>query len=281
MLQQLISVATELLRLSVWLLILAAFFAPVEKLWGSRPKAFFRRAFGTDLIYFFLSGFAPKLLLVIPLSLLARLLHRVGPSDYYDSVALLPFWFRLVAGLVVGEVGGYWGHRWCHEWPLLWRFHSVHHAAEEVDWLVNTRAHPVDAAFVRLCGLIPMYALGLAQPSAGGVDSAPVLLALIGTAWGFLIHANVKWRFGAVEWLVSTPAFHHWHHTNDSREVIDKNYAAMLPCIDKCFGTLYLPDRLPATYGISESSPGGIVEQLLAPFGTGGREFEVESSNTD
>jgi hypothetical protein len=46
---------------------------------------------------------------------------------------------------------------------LLWNFHS---------------------AFLRLRGLIPVYALGLAQPS--DVRSDSVLLLLFGTVWGFL-----------------------------------------------------------------------------------------------
>src|ERR1035438_7661357 len=33
-------------------------------------------------------------------------------------------------------------------------------SAEEIDWLVNTRAHPVDMVFTRLCGLVPLYVLG-------------------------------------------------------------------------------------------------------------------------
>jgi len=86
-----------------------------------------------------------------------------------------------VLALMVGEFGFYWGHCWSHQIPFFWRFHSIHQEAEEIDWLVNTHAHPIDIVFV------------------------------------------------------STPAFHHWHHTRD--EHINKNYASMLPIMDKLFGT--------------------------------------------
>jgi sterol desaturase/sphingolipid hydroxylase (fatty acid hydroxylase superfamily) len=153
-----------------------------------------------------------------------------------------------------------------HEIPALWRFHAIHHSAEEMDWLINTRAHPIDIVFGRFCGLVPIYMLGLAQPMGNRLDVVPLLFALIGSLWGFFVHANVNWRLGPIEWLVTTPAFHHWHHTNDSPALIDKNYAAMLPWIDRIFGTHYLPRHLPETYGISGSVPEALSLQLVKPL---------------
>jgi sterol desaturase/sphingolipid hydroxylase (fatty acid hydroxylase superfamily) len=165
----------------------------------------------------------------------------------------------------VGEIGYYWGHRWTHEIPFLWRFHSIHHSAEEIDWLVSTRAHPVDVVFVRLCGFVPMFALGLAQPAAGlTMDVVPMLTLIVGTVWGYFIHANVRWRFGWLSMLISTPAFHHWHHTND--EHIDKNYASMLPIMDLVFGTWYMPKVWPSKYGIDAPMAPGMPAQLVQPF---------------
>jgi sterol desaturase/sphingolipid hydroxylase (fatty acid hydroxylase superfamily) len=170
-----------------------------------------------------------------------------------------------VAGLVVGEVGYYWGHRWSHEVPFLWRFHAVHHSAEEVDFLVNTRAHPVDLVFGRFCSLVPIHVLGLGGP-AGPADSlVPVVVTLVGTVWGFFIHANIKWRFGPLEWLISTPAFHHWHHTRSGPT--NRNYASTLPWLDWVFRTHYLPSgEFPSDYGIQEPIPDSIVDQLTNPF---------------
>ena len=176
----------------------------------------------------------------------------------------------MLAALVVGEIGAYWGHRWSHEIPFLWRFHAIHHSAEEIDWLVSSRVHPVDHYFTRFCMLAPMYVLGLAQPMAGHVDWVSLLVLIVGQYWGFFIHANVKWRFGWFEWLISTPAFHHWHHTNDSAEVLDKNYASTLPWIDKMFGTFYLPkNQWPGKYGTDTAVPVGVVGQLFDPLHAG------------
>jgi len=166
---------------------------------------------------------------------------------------------------VLGEATYYWGHRAMHQIPLLWRFHAVHHAAEEVDWLVSTRAHPVDIALGHLCGLVPLYAFGLAQPLGHSTDIAPLLFVVIGMAWGFFIHANLNWRFGWLERLVSTPAFHHWHHTRADH--VDRNFASLLPFMDLAFGTYYLPRHLPAEYGVRDPIATDMAGQLIEPFG--------------
>jgi sterol desaturase/sphingolipid hydroxylase (fatty acid hydroxylase superfamily) len=229
--------AFDAFRLGVWLALLVVILVPQESLWAQHPHKVVRRGFLTDLGYYFLNSLLPKLLVTMPLSMIAWGLHHFVPSEVYSRAAEVPLWMRFAAAMIVGQCSSYWGHRWMHEIPVLWRFHAIHHSAEEMDWLVNTRAHPLDIVFTRLCGLIPIYVLGLAQPTGNTVDVLPLLYVLTGTVWSFVIHANVRWRFGWLEWLVSSPAFHDWHHTKDGPEYINKNYAAMLPWVDKCFGT--------------------------------------------
>ncbi len=266
-LQQFYSYWMDLLRLCAWLVLLAVIFVPAERLWPLHRQKILRKSFLTDLAYYFLSGFAPKILLFVPLSLVALGVHRFLGGGFYPWMSGLPMGLRLTAAMVVGEIGSYWGHRWSHEIPWLWRFHAVHHSAEEIDWLVSSRAHPVDMVFTRLCGLVPMYLLGLAQPMGNSVDLVPVLVTLVSTMWGFFIHANLSWRFGFLERLVSSPAFHHWHHTNDGPECLNKNFAAMLPWVDGIFGTFYLPGKKwPGKYGTDTAVAAGIGGQLLEPL---------------
>jgi sterol desaturase/sphingolipid hydroxylase (fatty acid hydroxylase superfamily) len=254
----------QLASLTVWLVLLLAVFVPLERLFALRPQRLRRPGFATDLGYYFLSFFSVAVLLSLPIAAIVAAARAVIPAGYYEAVAALPVGLRLVLSLIVGEIGFYWGHRWSHEVPLLWRFHAVHHSAEQMDWLVNTRAHPVDMVFGRLCGLAPIYILGLAVPltAGGGALSAFVLLA--GTLWGFFIHANLRWRLGPIEWLVATPAFHHWHHTR--REPLDRNYASLLPVMDRLFGTHYLPRAWPDDYGTDWPVGDGIAAQLVEPF---------------
>jgi sterol desaturase/sphingolipid hydroxylase (fatty acid hydroxylase superfamily) len=255
-----------IIRLSIWFLLLMLILSTLEKLFALHRQRIFRKSILVDIGYYFLNGIWLKALLAIPVAAIAWGMHRLVPDGVQAFTASLPLVPRLVAALVVGEFGFYWGHRWMHEIPFLWRFHAIHHSAEEMDWVVSARAHPLDIVFVRVCGLIPLYALGLAKPAAGlQLDPVPLLVLLVGSSWGYFIHANIRWRFGWLSFLISTPAFHHWHHTND--EHIDKNYASMLPIMDILFGSWFLPRKQwPPQYGIKTPMPANLLDQTLYPF---------------
>lgn len=258
-------VPIDIVRLCVWLAILVVIFVPLERFFAAHPQKILRKGIGADLSYYFLSSLLPALLLSAPLGVLAWAVYRTVPSNLHAATAALPLWARALAGLVAGEIGFYWYHRLSHEIPLLWRFHSIHHSAAQIDFLVNTRAHPVDMVLARFSGLVPIYVLGLGGPLGAAGSMVPIVATLTGTVWGFFIHANLRWRFGPLEWLISTPAFHHWHHTLAAP--VNRNYASMLPWLDRLFGTHYLPRKeWPAAYGIEAKLPDSFVRQLAYPL---------------
>lgn len=266
-LQYLPPFALDIIRLCIWLVLLVVIFVPLERLFAQKQQKIFRKGFLTDLGYYFISSLLPTHILAVPMAALAWGLHYFVPFGLHQWVGGLPTWERFIGALIIGEFGTYWGHRWMHQVPLLWRFHAIHHSAEQIDWLVNTRAHPVDMIFTRLCGFIPMYVFGLVQPIGNTVDLVPLLVMIVGITWGFFIHANLSWRFGWLEWFISTPAFHHWHHTNDEQTLLNKNFSAMIPWVDKIFGTFYLPkNQLPEKYGIDGPMAATLYGQLLQPF---------------
>jgi sterol desaturase/sphingolipid hydroxylase (fatty acid hydroxylase superfamily) len=257
--------AVDFARLSRWLVVMAAIFVPLERLWALHPQKIFRRAVWTDLGYYFCNSILISLLLVPPMAAVAWALHAVVPATLLGLASGLSLGPRLLLALTVGEFGYYWAHRAMHQVPFLWGFHAVHHSAEQIDWLVSTRAHPLDLVFSRVAAFIPMYVFGLAQPLRGVLDPVSVGVVLVGMTWGFFIHANLRWRFGPLEWLVATPAFHHWHHTND--EHLNRNFSTMLPWVDRIFGTHYMPrDHWPPGYGIDDKLPDSIGDQLLYPL---------------
>ncbi|HEY2753794.1 sterol desaturase family protein [Phenylobacterium sp.] len=261
--QHLIAYLMKVASLTVWLVILTVVFLPLERFFALHAQRVRARSLFSDLAYYFLNGLFPTVILAVPISMLAAAVSQVTPQGYLDVIAALPIWAKILIGMLISEIGGYWGHRWSHENRLLWGFHRVHHSPESLDWLVNTRAHPLDIVFTRLCALAPLYALSLASTRGDG-QVVPTIVAFVGLVWAFFIHANVRWRLGPLEWLVSTPAFHHWHHTNDEHR--DHNYAALFPMVDRLFGTHHLPDQWPPQYGVDEPSPPTFAGQLLDPL---------------
>jgi sterol desaturase/sphingolipid hydroxylase (fatty acid hydroxylase superfamily) len=271
--RQALGFAIDVGRLAVWLVLLVALFVPLERLFALHPAKIWRKQVGVDLAWYFINSLLPAAIIAVPLSILALALRGADPGGLYSAVAVWPLWLKLPVVFLVNDIGAYWGHRASHAYPLLWRFHAIHHSAEHVDWLVNTRAHPFDMVFTRLSGLAPVYLLGLAQSTGRGLDPGVAIVTIVGTIWSFFIHANVRFRLGPLEWLVSTPAFHHWHHTNDENR--DRNFAAIFPLIDRVFGTAWLPKHWPPVYGIdakvAPTLAGQLLDPLILPVGLGSR----------
>jgi sterol desaturase/sphingolipid hydroxylase (fatty acid hydroxylase superfamily) len=251
-------------RLVIWLVLLVALFVPLERLCGLPTTKIWRKQIAVDLAWYFVNSLLQAVIISVPLAFLARALRGLDPWGYYSAAVTWPLWIRVSLMLLVNDVGGYWGHRALHAWPWLWRFHAVHHSAEEMDWLVNTRAHPFDMVVTRLSGLVPVYLLGLAHTTGMQIDPAVALLMIIGTVWTFFLHANMRVRLGPLEWLISSPAFHHWHHTNDEHR--DHNFAFIFPFIDRIFGTVWLPKEWPAQYGIDEKISPTLTGQFFDPL---------------
>ncbi len=182
-----------------------------------------------------------------------------GAPQLRAWVAARPTWAQAVLAIGLGDLGIYIIHRLSHTLPWLWRFHAVHHSAEEMDWLVAVRTHPLDLLLFRLASIAPMVVLNI-TPAAGAVFVAVF-------AWqSWLAHANVRLSFGPLRWVLVSPEFHHWHHAAE-REAHDRNYANVFACWDVLFRTAHLPaGRRPLRYGIDEPVPGGWLGRLAHPF---------------
>jgi lathosterol oxidase len=109
----------------------------------------------------------------------------------------------------------------------------------------------------RAVTFVPLFVLGFA-PTA--LMAYLVFVAFQAVA----LHANLRFGFGALGWILATPAFHHWHHAVSP---VDKNFAIHLPVIDRLFGTAYEPGGFPEHYGIpGDPVPEGFRPQWIWPF---------------
>jgi len=256
--------AGEVWHIALILGIATAVFAPLEYFFAVRRSRFFYQGWRVDLGWYVFSGLTLGFVLGPITATIAWAAHAALPSAMTGAASALPLWARMIGAMIVGEVGFYWGHRWTHTIPVLWQFHAVHHSAGHVGFLVNTRGHPVDVAFTRACGLTMLYAFGFADTLGPDPALIPALVVFAGSFWTYFIHSNVKVRLGFLEEVIATPFFHHWHHTREDHK--DRNYASMVPVMDRIFGTMYRPKEWPAEYGTATPVPDNLVGQLLQPF---------------
>jgi sterol desaturase/sphingolipid hydroxylase (fatty acid hydroxylase superfamily) len=114
-----------------------------------------------------------------------------------------------------------------HRVPLLWRFHRVHHEANELSWLDAWRQHPADFVLHGIAVGVPGALLG-----ASLSDLASVVV--LRKAFTTFLHANLAVNFGLV---LASPVFHGVHHSRDPRDY-DTNFAGTFPLWDVLFGTV-------------------------------------------
>jgi sterol desaturase/sphingolipid hydroxylase (fatty acid hydroxylase superfamily) len=250
--------------LIVSLLVLAAVFGLLERIAGSVPrKGLFRRERVPDFLWWFftplVSRSASTIAVFITVAAITIISGRTHTEDTWFTRT--PILFQIVVLLVVSDFLGYFAHRLFHS-ARFWRFHAIHHSAEDLDWLAAARVHPVNEIGNRLLQVIPLYLLGIRGAALASI--VPIF-----TLYALFVHANIRWDFGPLRYLIASPVYHRWHHTK-AAEGRDKNFAGLFPWIDALFGTLYLPRGVqPHDFGVDEEVPRGIAGQLVWPFTSG------------
>jgi sterol desaturase/sphingolipid hydroxylase (fatty acid hydroxylase superfamily) len=241
------------------LLVLAFIFVPIEALFPLRAQRVLREGWQTDLKHFFVSHAGVQLLSFSALIPVQVLFAWAVHLDFQQTVAAQPLWLQFIEILLVVDFATYWIHRAFHQVPWLWNFHAIHHSSLKLDWLAGSRMHLVDVIVTRAVAFLPVFVLGFAAPALYAY------LALL-SFHAVFIHANVRWRFPYLRWVITTPEYHHWHHTSDE-EGIDKNFVSFLPLWDVLFGTAHQPDYWPKRYGtVNFQPPETYLGQLLYPF---------------
>jgi lathosterol oxidase len=246
------------------LLLYTAVFIPLERFFALRAEQpVFRRQWVVDLTYFFINSLLVEILTLLTLTPALVLFDWARAGAVTSAVGALPLLLQVPLILLCADFTQYWVHRLFHRVPRLWHFHAIHHSAQQMDWLAGSRLHLVDVIVTRGLVYVPIFVLGFSQ---GALMVYVVLVAAQAT----FIHANVRWELRPIRTLIATPAFHHWHHSAE-REAIDKNFAVHTPIWDRLFGTFYLPDRWPSSYGLAAGPevPRRWVTQFLYPFRRG------------
>lgn len=243
------------------LLLSGLMFVAIEKAVPlDKAKAVFRRAWQTDMAHFAMTHFFVGVSVVAVNFLIFNVLGWLKSDSVHAFVGGIPFVPQVVLCILVADLAEYWTHRAYHEVPVLWKFHSVHHSTETMDWLAGSRLHLFEVVTTRVLVLTPLYLLGFNQAVLN------TYIVIVGF-WGVFIHANVRLPWGPLRHVVVTPDFHHWHHSSDD-EAIDKNYAGQFAFLDYLFGTSVKSDKqFPENYGVlGNYMPDGFIRQQLFPF---------------
>jgi sterol desaturase/sphingolipid hydroxylase (fatty acid hydroxylase superfamily) len=247
----------QILSVAASFLFLTLVFRPLEWAFPARPgQRYFRPEWFTDLCFFLGQYLLWGGLVFWILNCFADWIDAHVAPSFRSAVAGQPLWLQAIEVVLLSDFCVYWGHRLQHSWGPLWRFHSIHHSAEHLDWLAAHREHPVDSIYT--IGLINLPAFLFGFP----LKTLALLIAFRGI-WAIYIHSNVRLPIGPLRMLIGAPELHHWHH-DKSRDA--GNYANISPILDLLFGTYVCPDHEPAAFGIHEPISRNYLGQLLHPF---------------
>lgn len=173
----------------------------------------------------------------------------------------LPPAAQAVLMLLAADFFRYWLHRASHEWSIpLWRLHAVHHSPHKLYWLNVGRFHPIEKAVQFLVDSLPFILVGVSQ-------EVLAIYFVFYAVNGFFQHCNIDVRLGILNYVVSGPELHRWHHSWRPRES-NHNYGNNLIVWDLLFGTRFLPsDREVERLGLlNRRYPLDFLHQLGTPF---------------
>lgn len=172
----------------------------------------------------------------------------------------------IISIFVLDFFGGWLVHVTEHKVPLLWRFHIVHHADNNVDVTTGLRHHPVESV---LRGLFFFAGILLSGAPMYGVM---IFQTLIVFATAFT-HANISlpaWLDKGMSYVLVSPNMHKVHH-HWKQPYTDSNYGAVFSIWDRMFGTFLKLDRKNIRYGLDRYYPNELDEDFMQlmkkPFG--------------
>lgn len=152
----------------------------------------------------------------------------------------------------------YWAHRAHHAIPILWKFHSVHHSAHDLDALHNF-VHPVEL-------LVRYFVIAIPLGLIVQIDQFQfyALFAFLAIQ-NQLNHMNVPVNFGVLGAVFVDNRHHFIHHSRERRHH-DRNFAAIFSFTDRIFGTYAAPaaGALPKTGFDACERPSRLSDYLLA-----------------
>jgi sterol desaturase/sphingolipid hydroxylase (fatty acid hydroxylase superfamily) len=185
----------------------------------------------------------------------------------------LVYWFHasiigtvIISLLVLDLFGGWMVHITEHKIYMLWRFHLVHHADNNVDVTTGLRHHPVESVLRGLFFFIGIFASGSPVYAVMIYQTILILSAAF-------THANISLPRGFdsfLSFIFVSPNMHKVHH-HWQQPYTDSNYGAIFSIWDRLFGTFKKLDTKNIRYGLDRYYPNEKDEDFFTlmkkPFG--------------
>lgn len=244
------------------LFISALVFVPLEHYYAHKPLSPLRPGWRTDIAYFFMSHVLVQFILITATASTTYIDGAITIHGLKEWIQSVPIPLQFIMAVFFADLLQAVTHRAYHRGRFLWRMHSVHHSSPEMDWLAGSRVHFIETLLTRSAVLLPLVLCGFSQEA---LNAYAILVGI----QAVVAHANIGINFGWLEYVVTLPRYHHWHHAQH-KDYWDKNYAIHLPVIDMIMGTFKLPrdGSWPEAYGVLKPKqvPNGYIQQHLMPF---------------
>ena len=162
--------------------------------------------------------------------------------------------------VLIADFLRYWLHRFSHKWKPLWRLHAVHHSPHKLYSMNVGRFHPLEKSIQFIFDALPFIILGISE-------NVLALYFVFYSINGFFQHCNIRVYLGPLNYLISGPELHRWHHSVKINES-NNNFGNNLIIWDLLFGTWHLPKEIKVEQLglINRNYPLGLIEQLKSPF---------------
>ncbi len=218
-----------------------------EQIWPAQRRPLLARGHLLDFCYAVFYA-----LLVVPLIVLlgagfSGLLARLEPWLVLPRMPGVPAWCFVALAVLGIDAVDWLTHLANHRLNALWRLHAVHHSQEELSILTTYRAHPlVHVSF--LLSAVPILAVE-------ANTATPAVVFTVYACLGALPHANVRWTYGPVGWIMISPAYHRIHHSATGR--LDINLGTVFAIWDMMSRRAVFPARVAADRTVIETGLSG------------------------
>ena len=232
-----------------------------------KQQSVFRKDFFLDGFYMFFNFFLFSIAISGIYDLLEHLFYSVGlnPKSFaFVNILDFPLAIQLLVFFVILDFVQWVTHILLHKIPLFWQFHKIHHSVKEMGFAAHLRYHWMENILYKPLKTFGVMLLGGFEPEQA------YIVHFIAVAIGHLNHANIKFSWGPLKYLLNNPIMHLHHHAYAlPKGKFGVNFGISLSLWDYLFNTHHVPDSdgsIKIGFPGDEKLPNSFLKQLLYGF---------------